>query len=61
MDPSQLRYAATHEWAAVDGDVVTVGVSQFAVDQLNDIVFLELLDVGDTVDAGERFGDIESV
>ena len=61
MDVSQLKYAATHEWAALDGDVVTVGITQFAVDQLGDVVFLELPEIGATVEAGVSFADIESV
>ena len=61
MDISDLKFAATHEWARVEGDVITVGITQFAVDQLTDIVFLELPEVGTTLQAGESFGDIESV
>ncbi len=61
MDPKTLRYAPTHEWASLEGDQCTVGISQFAVDQLTDIVYIELPDVGDHVFAGESFGEIESV
>ncbi len=61
MDPKKLRYAPTHEWAIVEGDVCTVGISKFAVDQLTDVVYIELPEVGDHVFTGESFGEIESV
>ena len=61
MDPKKLRYAKTHEWASLEGGVCTVGITQFAVDQLTDIVYIELPDVGDNTFAGESFGEIESV
>jgi len=61
--PDNLKYLDTHEYARVDEDeaIVTVGVSAFAIDQLGDIVFLELPEVGDTVEKGEKFGTVESV
>jgi glycine cleavage system H protein len=61
MDPKNLRYASTHEWASLDGDTCTVGLTKFAVDQLTDVVYIEMPDVGDHVFAGESFGEIESV
>ena len=61
MDPKTLRYATTHEWATLDGDVCTLGITKFAVDQLTDIVYIELPEVGDHVFTGESFGEIESV
>jgi glycine cleavage system H protein len=61
MDPKNLRYAKTHEWASLEGDVCTVGITNFAVEQLTDIVFIEMPDVGDPVIAGDSFGEIESV
>jgi glycine cleavage system H protein len=61
MDPKTLRYAPTHEWASLDGDTCTVGISKFAVDQLTDVVYIELPEVGDHVFTGESFGEIESV
>jgi glycine cleavage system H protein len=61
MDPKKLRYAKTHEWASLEGDTCTVGISKFAVDQLTDIVYVELPVVGDHVFTGESFGEIESV
>ncbi|MDA0267586.1 MAG: glycine cleavage system protein GcvH [Cyanobacteria bacterium] len=61
--PDNLQYLDTHEYARLDEDeeIVTVGLSAFAIDQLGDIVFLELPEVGDTVEKGEKFGTIESV
>jgi glycine cleavage system H protein len=61
MDPKNLRYATTHEWASLEGDQCTVGITQFAVEQLTDIVYIELPDPGDHVFAGDDFGEIESV
>jgi glycine cleavage system H protein len=61
MDPKTLRYASTHEWASLDGDMCTLGITQFAVDQLTDVVYIELPEVGDHVFQGETFGEIESV
>ncbi len=61
MDPKTLRYAETHEWAHLEGDVCTIGITQFAVEQLTDVVFIELPDVGDHVFKEESFGEIESV
>src|SRR5947208_11815394 len=61
MDPKNLRYAKTHEWASLEGNICTVGITKFAVEQLTDIVYIELPDVGDNVFAGESFGEIESV
>ncbi|MCC9605790.1 glycine cleavage system protein GcvH [Blastopirellula sp. JC732] len=65
MDPSQLLYAKTHEWAFVEeqdgGKVATVGISAFAIEALTDLVYLELPKVGAQVTAGQPFGEIESV
>ena len=61
MDPQTLRFAPTHEWSSQKGDVVTVGITQFAVEQLTDIVYVELPHVGDHVFAAESLGEIESV
>jgi glycine cleavage system H protein len=61
MDPKSLRFAPTHEWASLEGDLCTVGISQFAVEQLTDVVYVELPEVGDHVFAGESYGEIESV
>jgi len=61
MVPSNLRYAETHEWASVEGDVCTVGITKFAVEQLTDVVFVELAKVGKQFAAKAAFGQIESV
>lgn len=61
MDPKNLRYAPTHEWALLEGDTCTIGITKFAVEQLTDIVYIELPDPGDNVFAGDSFGEIESV
>jgi glycine cleavage system H protein len=60
MDPKHLRYSESHEWANLEGDVCTIGITKFAADQM-EIVFIELPDVGDHVFAGDEFGEIESV
>ncbi|MDO8987744.1 MAG: glycine cleavage system protein GcvH [Coriobacteriia bacterium] len=61
MYPSDLRYHKQHEWVRVDGDVVTIGISHFAQDQLGEVVYVDLPAVGDTVTIDETFGEIESV
>jgi glycine cleavage system H protein len=61
MDPSTLRFSETHEWAHLEGDLCTVGITQFAVKLLTDIVFVELPEVGQTVSARNTLGRIESV
>lgn len=59
--PAELKYAKSDEWFRVDGDVVTIGLSDYAQDQLNDIVYVEFKSVGDSIDAGDSFGEVESV
>lgn len=59
--PSDLRYTKDHEWARADGDVIVVGITAHAVEQLGDITMLSLPEVGAKVTAGEVFGDIDSV
>ncbi|MEM9152808.1 MAG: glycine cleavage system protein GcvH [Cyanobacteria bacterium P01_F01_bin.3] len=59
--PDNLQYTDTHEYLKIDGDIVTIGITEFAIDQLGDVVFLELPELGDNVEAGEKFGTIESV
>lgn len=61
MDLSKLRYAKSHEWADLQGDVCTVGITKFAVEQLTDVTNLELPKVGKKVEGGKPFGEIESV
>ncbi|MBN2568623.1 MAG: glycine cleavage system protein GcvH [Deltaproteobacteria bacterium] len=59
--PDDVRYSETHEWVRIDDDTVRIGISDYAQDQLGDIVFVELPKVGDTFAAGEEFGTVESV
>lgn len=61
--PETLKYLDSHEYARVDEDeaIVTLGITAFAIDQLGDIVFLELPELGDNLEKGERFGTVESV
>lgn len=61
MDKNSLRYLSSHEWAGLEGDVATVGITDFAVSQLTDLTYVELPTVGSTVTRGERFGEVESV
>ena len=61
MVPGDLRYTKEHEWVRVDGDEATVGITQFAADQLGDIVFVELPDVGRALEQFATFGVVESV
>ena len=59
--PNDLKYARSHEWARLEGDVVTIGISDFAIQELTDLTYIGLPDVGDTIKKGDAFGDIESV
>lgn len=59
--PSDLKYLDSHEYVRLDGDIATIGISAFAVDQLGDVVFLEVPEVGEAVTKGETFGSVESV
>jgi glycine cleavage system H protein len=59
--PDDLKYLDTHEYIRLEGEIATIGISAFAVDQLGDIVFLELPEVGATLEKGETFGTVESV
>src|SRR5207245_10332012 len=61
MDPKTLRYAETHEWANLAGDVVTVGVTAFAADQLGDVTLVEFKKPGSRVEAKGSLGEIEAV
>jgi glycine cleavage system H protein len=61
MVPGDLRYTKDHEWIRVEGDEAVVGITQFAADQLGDIVFVELPDAGRSVDQHATFGVVESV
>ena len=59
--PQDLRYLQTHEWHRLDGDTVTIGITQIAADELTDITYVSLPKVGAKVSANGRFGEIESV
>jgi glycine cleavage system H protein len=59
--PTDLRYTRDHEWVRIDGDEATVGITQYAADQLGDIVFVELPDAGRTLETAKSFGVVESV
>jgi glycine cleavage system H protein len=59
--PEDLLFTQTHEYIALDEEIGTVGLSQYAVTELNEIIYLELPDVGDEVRAGEPFGTVEAV
>ena len=61
MYPSELKYTKDHEWVRVEGDVASVGITDFAQRQLGDVVFVELPAVGRKLKQGESFGTIESV
>ncbi len=59
--PDDLFYTKEHEWAKADGELVLVGISDYAQDQLGDIVFVEMPEVGDSFNGGDEFGTLESV
>jgi glycine cleavage system H protein len=59
--PGDRKYTKEHEWVKLEGEVGTIGITDYAQDQLGDIVFVELPDVGSAVTATEKFGEIESV
>jgi len=59
--PETVRYTEDHEWAAVDGEIVRIGVSDYAQDQLGDIVYVEMPEIGDIFEKGDEFGTLESV
>ena len=58
---AELLYADSHEWVKIDGDIATVGITDYAQHALGNIVYVDMPDVGDTVTAGEEFGAVESV
>ncbi len=59
--PEDVKYTKDHEWANAEGDTVTIGINDYAQDQLGEIVFVELPEVGDTFSAEDEFGSVESV
>jgi glycine cleavage system H protein len=59
--PQELKYTKDHEWVRIDGDIATVGVTDFAQGELGDIVYVEVETVGETLDREEVFGTVEAV
>ncbi|PIE66549.1 MAG: glycine cleavage system protein H [Desulfobacterales bacterium] len=59
--PGDVRYSDDHEWVRAEGDTVKIGISDYAQDQLGDIVFVEMPEVGDSFEGGDEFGTLESV
>ncbi|MBQ2769794.1 MAG: glycine cleavage system protein GcvH [Clostridia bacterium] len=59
--PAELKYTKSHEWVKMEDDVALIGITDFAQDALGDVVFINLPGEGDAVEAGESFGDVESV
>ena len=59
--PNELRYTKEHEWVKVDGNTVVIGITDFAQNELGDIVFVELPEVGDEISLEQPFGSVESV
>ncbi len=59
--PDNLLYTKDHEWVSIEGEIATVGITDFAQGELGDIVFVEIDTVGETLDAGEVFGTVEAV
>ena len=58
--PEELRYSSDHEWVSRDGDVVRIGITDYAQDALGDVVFVQVPEVGATVATGDSFGEVES-
>ena len=59
--PDDLQYTKSHEWVRAEDGTVTIGITDHAQEELGDVVFVELPDVGDTIGAGDSFGTVESV
>ena len=59
--PSDLKYSKDHEWVKVEGNTVTIGITEYAQNELGDIVFVELPEVDDEIEVGDTFGSVESV
>jgi len=59
--PANLRYTEDHEWISIDGDIATIGVTDYAQQQLGDVVFVEIETEGETLSKGDTFGTIEAV
>jgi glycine cleavage system H protein len=59
--PSDLRFSDSHEWFRAEGDTVTVGITQFAADELTDVTYVEMKGAGEQISAGDSLGEVESV
>lgn len=59
--PENLKYTQDHEWVSIDGDTVTVGITDFAQSELGDIVYVEIETLGEDIEKGEVFGTVEAV
>ncbi len=59
--PDELKYTKDHEWVRIEGDIATIGVTDFAQKELGDIVYVEVETIGETLEAGEVFGTVEAV
>ncbi len=59
--PNDRKYAETHEWYLVDGDTLTIGITEFAVNELTDVTYVEMKDTGTTIAPGDEVGEVESV
>lgn len=59
--PQELKYTKDHEWVKIEGDIATIGITEFAQKELGDIVYVEVETIGETVEAGEVFGTVEAV
>lgn len=60
-EPSDLKYAKTHEWARIEGDIATIGITQHAQEELGDVALVLFPEVGRFLQSGEKFGEIESI
>jgi glycine cleavage system H protein len=61
MFPENLKYLSSHEWALIEDETTTIGISDFALKQLSDLVFIDLPEVGSQIEVGSTFGEVESV
>ena len=59
--PTELKYTKDHEWVKIDGEIATIGITDFAQQELGDIVYIEIESIGETLDAEEVFGTVEAV
>ncbi len=59
--PEEAKYTKDHEWARIEGDTVVIGINDYAQDQLGEVVFVELPEIGDSFEKGDEFGTVESV